>query len=192
MTQQNDSRPDLVVSTSPMPTDSDLLTPESLRYWTAEYGRSALTETNQADTELVLFRLGDERFAVPIGDLDQVACITGGIAVAHASPVLLGLANLRGEVLPLLDTAALLGAGTNLGIGPANRTLIVRDRRGRRSGLPVDALVGVTSLRRDAFRGMPGRQGGGLVVRAGVAEYNGEVLTLIDLSPLQRETLDHF
>jgi purine-binding chemotaxis protein CheW len=148
--------------------------------------------TDQPKTELVLFRLANERFAVPLDDLDQVACVTSGVAVAHASSMLLGLTSLRGEILPLLDTAALLGTGASLSIGPANRTLIVRDRRGRRSGLPVDGVIGVKHLSLDAFRVVPGPKGAGLVSRAGVTEQDGEVLTLIDLSPLQRETLDHF
>jgi hypothetical protein len=69
---------------------------------------------------------------------------------------------------------------------------IVRDLNGRRSGLPVDAVMGVANLDSTSFKLYPGRCGDGLVGRVGIAEHNDAALTLVDLSPLRRETLDQF
>lgn len=174
------------------PADPELATTQELRQWTAAYASSLVALENQVEGEFVLFRLGEELFAVPIEDLDQVANITSGMAIAHASPIMLGLTSLRGEILPLLDTAALLGTSANFSLGVTNRTLIVRDRRGRRSGLPVDAVVGVASFDRNTVRNGSARPGEGLIARVGIAEHDGEALTLVDITPLQRETLEQF
>lgn len=171
------------------------LGPEALREWTVAYAQELAPASAQAQAELILFRLGDERFAVRIGDIDEVASVTGGVAVAHASPLLLGLTNLRGEVLPLLDTGALLGVASEFSLGPRNRTLILRDAGGRRCGLPVDAVLAVQSLDLALFQPYPRASGAapeGLIRRAGLAEHGDGTLTLIDASALQRDSLEHF
>lgn len=171
---------------------NELADPQTLQEWTAAYARGLATASDRAETEFILFRLGEERFAANLDELDEVANVSGGIAVAHASSLVLGLTNLRGEVLPLLDTGALLDARSSVSIGAGNRTLVVRDRRGRRSGLPVDAVIGVANLDPTSFNLYPGRRSDGLVRRVGIAEHDDGALTLVDLSSLRRETLDQF
>ncbi|NEX21598.1 hypothetical protein G3480_14975 [Thiorhodococcus mannitoliphagus] len=183
-----DSAPDGPIA----PANNELADPQSLKEWAAAYARSVVAPSAGADAEFILFRLGEERFAANLDELDEVANVVGGIAVAHASSLVIGLTNLRGEVLPLLDTGALLDAGSSVSIGASNRTLVVRDRRGRRSGLPVDAVIGVANLDPTTFNLYPGRRGHGLIGRLGIAEHDDAALTLVDLSPLRRDTLDQF
>mgnify|MGYP001032566649 CR=1 FL=1 len=185
-------REDPAPASQPDAPERETLSRAELQQWAAAYAQSITAAADQTEREFVLFRLGEERFAAPIEDLDEVASVSGGIALAHASPVLLGLTNLRGEILPLLDTGALLEAPAAISIGTGNRTLVVRDRRGRRSGLPVDAVLGVANLDPADFRLYPARQGRGLIARVGLAEHAGGALTLVDLSPLQRESCDAF
>src|SRR6187551_27251 len=55
------------------------------------------------------FALGEERFAIPV-DLVQEVVEPGHITkVPNAPPYMLGIINLRGRVLPLLDTRLKLG-----------------------------------------------------------------------------------
>lgn len=165
---------------------------DELRHWTAAYAQPLSTAGARAEKAFVLFRLGSERFAVPIDDLDEVACVTGGISLANAGTRVIGLTNTRGEVLPLLDTGALLDARSEPSIGARNRTLVVRDGRGRRAGLPVDAVIGVAKLDPASFSLYPRHGGQSLVRRAGLAEHADQALTLVDLSALRRESLDQF
>jgi len=165
---------------------------------TQALSRRAATYAERVDTDadvnigtFVLFRLGDEHFAVALDDLDEVACIENGIALANVNPVVLGLANLRGELLPLLDTAGLLGSRADHCIGSNNRTLIVRDRQGRRSGLPVDHVDAVESLDPAIFQ-LRSAAADAPVRRAGIAEHTGTALSLLDVSGLRRGDMDHF
>ena len=70
-----------------------------LEHWTARYAESAAA-ARTALRPFVLVRVGGERFAVNLDDLDEVACVTTGIALPHVNPLILGLANIRGELLP--------------------------------------------------------------------------------------------
>ena len=180
----------------PTALESEWLTADVLKEWTAAYAQELASPSAQARVDFIIFQLGDERFALRIDDVDEVANVTGGSAVAHASALLLGLTNLRGEVLPLLDTGALLGVVSRCSLGPRNRTLILRDARGRRCGLPVDTVLAVQSLDPTLFQRYPQPAGSaanvGLVRRIGLADDAEGTLTLIDASALQHESLEHF
>lgn len=61
--------------------------------------------------QAVLLPVGDDLYAVPVGWVREVAPAPRLSPLVTAAPVVLGLFNLRGEIVPLLDTAALLGLG---------------------------------------------------------------------------------
>jgi purine-binding chemotaxis protein CheW len=68
-------------------------------------------------TELpvIVLPVGADLYAVPIGWVREVVAAPLTTALATAPPLVLGLINLRGEIVPLLDTAVLLGLGTIAG-----------------------------------------------------------------------------
>lgn len=163
-----------------------------LEHWTARYAQPLDQAGAAAADTFVIVRVGGERFAVPMQALDEVASVAAGIALPHVSALVLGLANVRGEVLPLLDTGALLGIGADYRLGAANRTLVVRDQRGRRAGLPVDAVESVEALAVQAFKAQGATAASAPVRRVGVGEHQGRALTLIDVSPLLASGFNHF
>jgi chemotaxis signal transduction protein len=166
--------------------------PESeLERWTERYAESA-TESQTLGVHFVVVRVGGERFAVALDDLDEVACVTTGIAVPHVSPLVLGLANIRGELLPLLDTGALLGVPARFRLDAANRTLVIRDHRGRRVGLPVEAVEAVEELSPECFQDVSGGDVSDLIRRDGLAEHQGKALARIDLTRLRVGSFSHF
>ncbi|MGB5737207.1 MAG: chemotaxis protein CheW [Thiohalocapsa sp.] len=170
----------------------ELLSAETLRERAEAYAAVAAADTDLNRTTFVLFRLGGECFAIALDDLDEVACVETGIALANVDPTIIGLANLRGELLPLLDTAAMLGTRCEYRLGGDNRTLVIRDVYGRRSGLPVDRVdaveyldTGIFQLRAAAAEQRP-------IARAGVAEHAGAALSLLDVSGLRQGHVEHF
>lgn len=170
--------------------DTRLPEPE-IEHWTGRYGESAAS-AQAAGAPFVLVRVGGERFAVALDDLDEVASVSTAIALPHVGALVLGLANIRGELLPLLDTATLLGVSTGYRLGSANRTLVVRDQRGRRAGLPVDRVEAVEELDAALFQPQPGADPSELIRRTGLAEHRGAALVRIDLGPLRAGNFSHF
>jgi len=61
--------------------------------------------------EAVLLPVGDELYAVPMESVREVVADPPMAMLATAPPLVLGLFNLRGQIVPLFDTAALLGVG---------------------------------------------------------------------------------
>jgi len=59
----------------------------------------------------VLLPVGADLFAVPIESVREVLAQPVVTGLVTAPALVLGLINLRGEIVPLLDTAALLGLG---------------------------------------------------------------------------------
>ena len=96
-------------------------------------------------TELpvIVLPVGSDLYAVPIEWVREVVAAPLTTALATSPPLVLGLINLRGEIVPLLDTAVLLGLGTiagaafaavlDTGHGPAGLAT---------TGLPQRAVLG--------------------------------------------------
>ena len=60
----------------------------------------------------VLMPIHADTYALPIEWVREVLAAPPVTPLTTAPPVVLGLLNLRGEIVPLLDTATLLGLGT--------------------------------------------------------------------------------
>jgi purine-binding chemotaxis protein CheW len=124
-------------------------------------------------TRLLHFRLAGECLAVDIRWLRGVVMIEEQTAVPSAPRHLLGLANLRGSALPILDAGPALGLPARTAGG---RTTVLVVAAGEvQVGLAIDVVLGLESAAVVApfAEGAPGRHlelGLGLVRRAdGVA-----------------------
>jgi purine-binding chemotaxis protein CheW len=62
-------------------------------------------------TPAVVFPIGEDRYAVPTSAVREVVSDPRPTPLPTAPAALLGAFNLRGEVVPMFDTAALLGIG---------------------------------------------------------------------------------
>jgi purine-binding chemotaxis protein CheW len=58
---------------------------------------------------VVAFRIGRQRYALPLDTVLQVVRLPDLISIAGAPPLMAGLLNLRGRFLPVLDGRALMG-----------------------------------------------------------------------------------
>jgi purine-binding chemotaxis protein CheW len=90
----------------------------------------------------VRVRIGRESYAVPVEHVIEVAELGDLSPVPGAHGSVLGVRNLRGDVLPVFDLASALGiAGDTL-----PRSLLVTEHAGVRAGLAVDEVTDVGAL----------------------------------------------
>jgi purine-binding chemotaxis protein CheW len=75
-----------------------------------------MSSTNGADAraaavaaQLVVFSLGDEEYALPITDVQEIIRYAEPRAVASDAPWIRGVISLRGKIVPVCDLAARLG-----------------------------------------------------------------------------------
>jgi purine-binding chemotaxis protein CheW len=90
----------------------------------------------------VRVRVADEDYALAVGDVLEVAEVGDLTPVPGAAAAVVGVRNLRGQVVPVVDLA------TVLGLPPASspQRIVITEQAGRRAGLAVDEVAGVEEL----------------------------------------------
>jgi chemotaxis signal transduction protein len=126
----------------------------------------------------VVLPLGTDNYAVPIGWVREVLAAPAVTRLATAPPVTLGLINVRGEIVPLLDTARLLGVGT---IATAPFVAVIRTQHG-------PAALAATAIPQRADLGDP-IGNSELLGTAGSYQLGRQVVVLLDMQALL--TPDH-
>jgi purine-binding chemotaxis protein CheW len=95
--------------------------------------------------EVLVCRAGRGRYAIDLQDLQAVQRPRGLTPVPSAASQIVGVLNVRGELLAVLGLAALLGHESQ-GVGQDSMVLLVPAPRGS-VGILVDDVLGVQSLR---------------------------------------------
>lgn len=86
--------------------------------------------------------LGGRPFAVDVTDAREVVVVDTTTPVPGAPPSLIGVMNLRGTVLPVVEARPLLGLPVRTG---SDRALVVADGE-RRAAIVIEAVLGLTAL----------------------------------------------
>jgi chemotaxis signal transduction protein len=118
----------------------------------------------------VQVRVGAELYAFPVAHVLEVGEV-GDLTVAPgASHATLGVRNLRGDLLPVFDLAALMG----LPHGPSPQRMLVAERDGIRAGFAVDEVTDVADL-------AEGDQDVDSELLSGAALIDGSLVGMIDV-----------
>jgi len=135
--------------------DSDKLFPEqnlqALQPTTGSATSSAMNDTTDKKTrsvageqQLVTFKLGNEEFGIPISQIQEIDRHSQITRVPRAPEFVLGVTNLRGEVIPVIDTRK------RFGLEPKeadDRTRIIMvELAGTKTGLLVDSVSQVLNI----------------------------------------------
>jgi len=133
----------------------------------------------------ILFRAGGELFTVAVETLDEVATMPAkGIILPNMPEALLGLINLRGEALLLVDLARMLGLTGSVVKKKTHRVLLFRDEQNRRTGFLVEAIEAVTDLEPDHFQKHVGNIEEALRYVEALAERDGHTVARLDVNAL--------
>jgi chemotaxis signal transduction protein len=128
-----------------------------------------------------LFALGGTRFAVDVRNAREVVLFDEITSVPRASRHLVGVANLRGTVMPIVDVRGLLGLPDSR-LGRSLRTLVVRDGAVQ-AAVVVDAVLGLEPIENVVPIDSPtdARVRGPRPLMTGWIEWAGETLALLDV-----------
>lgn len=107
----------------------------------------------KAGRELIAFRIGDQEFCVNIMSVREIRGWTKATPMPHAPRYVLGVINLRGVVLPIIDLSA------RLGMKPAEPTvrhvIIVTQVMDKVVGLLVEAVSDILTISEDDIQPTP-------------------------------------
>lgn len=127
----------------------------------------------------VVFRVGAERFAIPLAAVREVVLPQPPFArVPRASEAVRGVMNLRGRVVAVVDLAPLVGLAPQALAADGGQVLIL-DHGKRALGFLIAGVLGVETI-------APPEGGGPGLVR-GVAPAGGGAVTLIGADALASE-----
>jgi purine-binding chemotaxis protein CheW len=94
--------------------------------------------------QLVVFDIDGQRYALPLNDVERVLPMVAVSPLPQAPAVVLGVFNLHGQVIPVLDLRRRFGLPL-CDYGLTARLLVVRTSR-RILALPVDEVLGVLDV----------------------------------------------
>ncbi len=148
---------------------------------------------NTNNTQMVLFRLAQEQFALEIQRVKEIVRLPATTRLPKSPSYINGIANLRGNILPILDTRERLALEAS---EPTEQSrVLVTEVAGYLMGLLVDSVLTVKEVEADSIKPPPP------VVQtvdreylSGVIQKDEEPLTMIlnvdEVAKLQIEAVD--
>jgi purine-binding chemotaxis protein CheW len=143
----------------------------------------ALETTNDPVLQWVTFRLENETYGINVMQVQEVLRVTEIAPVPGAPDYVLGIINLRGNVVTVLDTRRRFGL-------PAVETddatrIVVIETGNTVVGILVDSVAEVVEMHRSAVEASPsvGNDESSKYIE-GVANNDGELLILVDINKL--------
>ncbi len=140
-----------------------------------------------SESQFVTFSLDNEVFAVPVSVVREILDHEDAFKIPHGPEYLLGLRDVRGQGVPVIDLRLRLGM-TKTEKTPHTRALVLDVPIGDKTltlGLVADRVYEVTPFGRDEIEGAPD-----IGVRwpsdyiAGVVRRNGGFVVIVDLARL--------
>ncbi|MFN0102764.1 MAG: chemotaxis protein CheW [Bryobacteraceae bacterium] len=106
-----------------------------------------MRQDRQAAEKYLTFWLGREEFAVPVGRVREIIPCQEITPVPQAAPYVLGVINLRGKVIPVMDLRLRLGMAAQE--RSARACIVVMQPDAKRSRSPIGVVVdGVSEVLR--------------------------------------------
>ncbi|MGE6475515.1 chemotaxis protein CheW [Psychrobacter sp. NPDC078631] len=103
------------------------------------------------DWQGVVFEIGGQRLVAPMGQVSEVLTMPEYTSLPLVKPWMLGIANIRGRLLPLTDLSHFLQVPSRL-TQMSQRKVIVIDYDNIFSGLLVDQVLGIEQFTHDQYR----------------------------------------
>ncbi len=136
-----------------------------------------------SEVQLVTFMLGEEEYGVPISQIQEIDRLSKITKVPKAAQFIEGITNLRGEVVPVLDTRKRF----ELAVKPSDdRTrIMIVDIGGVKTGLVVDSVREVLNLARKDIAPPPEAIGSGgaqqFISGIGKVDAGKRMIVLLDV-----------
>jgi purine-binding chemotaxis protein CheW len=110
-------------------------------------------QQQDGELELVAFRVGEQDFCLNICFVREIRSWTPATVLPHAPDFVLGVINLRGAIVPIVDLARRLGLGATK---PGDRHVIVIAVVGQQTvGFLVDSVADIIGIDPSAIQPTP-------------------------------------
>ena len=147
---------------------------------------STKSEAEDPILQWVTFRLYNETYGINVMQVQEVLRISEIAPVPGAPPYVLGIINLRGNVVTVIDTRSRFGLPAG-DIDDASRIVIIESEK-QVVGILVDSVAEVVELRGSEIDSAPnvGNEDSSKYIQ-GVATRENDLLIVVDLNKLLSE-----
>ena len=109
--------------------------------------------TQQMTQQLVVFALGEEEYALPIQQVQEIIRYSEPRAVSSAEPWIRGVISLRGKIVPVFDLGLRLGLHAEPG---QDQKIVIVETGAGTAGVIVDEVEEVLTVGADQLDEIPG------------------------------------
>lgn len=148
---------------------------------------------DDAVSQYLTFLCAGEEYAVDILRVQEIKGWEAVTRVPYAPPYLLGVMNLRGVIVPVIDLRLRLGIARRAADGSTVMVVVrVHGKRGEKTaGLVVDAVSEVYSIAPESVKPPPGLGGNAAqICIRGLATVAGKMVMLLDVDELVSSCID--
>jgi len=105
--------------------------------------RSVVKESQEKSVVLIVFRLGEQRYAIPLVQVVEIQPFEQYSPVPGVPPFIKGVMNVRGQIFTVVDLRVFFSVASGQASERGESILIVEDC-GYRVGLLVDDVIGIS------------------------------------------------
>lgn len=138
--------------------------------------------------QLVTFRLGEELYGVNIMDVKEIVKIQNIRQIPNAPYYMVGILNLRSEIIPIIDLHRRFHIGLQNGdveLDELDSGFIILNIQGTQIGVIIDKVSRVVTVNRSEVQEPPQMQSGiGSEYITGVVQENNSYLIILDTQKL--------
>jgi purine-binding chemotaxis protein CheW len=131
---------------------------------------------SESTKQLVVFSLGDEEYALPITQVQEIIRYTEPRAVASEAPWIRGVISLRGKIIPVCDLAARLGLAAQ---GGERANIVIVETESGTAGVIVDDVEEVITVSASQLESVPAA---GAAFIDAVAKIEDRLIVLLNTS----------
>ena len=112
-----------------------------------------MRESNSSQEEFVVFRIGEQEFCIEIALTREIRGWAQSTSLPHSPDYLVGVINLRGAILPIVNLAIRFGLPSDL---PNERHVIIVVQFNEKAfGLLVDSVSDILNVTAEDLRPVP-------------------------------------
>ena len=129
--------------------------------------------TQQMTQQLVVFALGEEEYALPIQQVQEIIRYSDPRPVSSAEPWIRGVISLRGKIVPVYDLGLRLGLHAEPG---EDQKIVIVETESGTAGVVVDEVEEVLTIGTDQLDEVPGA---GSDAIDGIAKLEDRLIVLL-------------
>lgn len=159
-------------------------------------GGEILLDAGTNEVEVLVFAMGEGRYGVNVAKVREVIRPVRTVESPGQHPAVIGIINLRGVVIPVVDLATHLGLKKQWGENEIEGRVIITEFNGRRSGFMVDSVEQIHRMSWKMVRPAPDVGSNPAIVSAsvasfttGVIEINNNLVLMIDFESVADSVL---